>query len=83
VVLAVATLYHALAPLAEALRMAKPLVRIAHNPPEIQYVALANIATLATQRPVRSCVGLLFSFVFGVCGLLLALCRSFRFGSRL
>eukprot|EP00698_Gefionella_okellyi_P003107 TRINITY_DN12904_c0_g1_i1.p1 TRINITY_DN12904_c0_g1~~TRINITY_DN12904_c0_g1_i1.p1 ORF type:complete len:1021 (-),score=279.54 TRINITY_DN12904_c0_g1_i1:233-2959(-) len=51
VVLAVANLYYHLAPLYEAQKMGKSLVRIMRNSNEIQYVVLANIATMATLRP--------------------------------
>lgn len=51
VVMAVASLYFYLAPLWEAVRAAKPIVRIARSPPEIQYAVLANIATMAAARP--------------------------------
>ena len=47
----VKVLYH-LAPIEEAYKIGKPLVRLLHSHREIQYVVLANIATMATQRPV-------------------------------
>ena len=50
VVLAVAALYAYLAPPYEATKVGKSLVRILRNRPEIQYVVLANIATLAATR---------------------------------
>ncbi|CAG8433270.1 4151_t:CDS:10 [Diversispora eburnea] len=51
VVLAVAKLYYHLAPLEEAYKLGKPLVRLLHSHRENQYVVLANIATMAIQRP--------------------------------
>jgi hypothetical protein len=54
VVLAVMSLYYYLAPPAETATIVRAMVRIAKGPPEIQYVALANIATMAQQRPVRA-----------------------------
>ncbi|CAG8706713.1 1114_t:CDS:2, partial [Dentiscutata heterogama] len=38
-------------PTADAYKLSKPLIRLLHSHREIQYVVLANIATMATQRP--------------------------------
>ncbi|CAJ0916737.1 4431_t:CDS:2 [Entrophospora sp. SA101] len=46
----VKVLYH-LAPIEEAYKIGKPLVRLLRSHREIQHVVLANIATMATQRP--------------------------------
>ncbi|CAG8581681.1 13380_t:CDS:10 [Ambispora leptoticha] len=51
VVLSVVKIYYHLAPSAEAYKLGKPLVRLLRTHREIQYVVLANIATMATQRP--------------------------------
>ncbi|RIA91767.1 adaptin N terminal region-domain-containing protein [Glomus cerebriforme] len=51
VVLSVAKIFYHLAPIEEAYKLSKPLVRLLHSHREIQYVVLANIATMATQRP--------------------------------
>ncbi|CAG8441070.1 3847_t:CDS:10 [Acaulospora morrowiae] len=51
VVLAVAKVFYHLAPSSEAYKLGKPLVRLLHSHRETQYVVLANIATMATQRP--------------------------------
>ncbi|CAG8552079.1 3865_t:CDS:10 [Racocetra fulgida] len=52
VVLSVAKIFYHLAPTADAYKISKPLIRLLHSHREIQYVVLANIATMATQRPV-------------------------------
>ncbi|RIB16880.1 adaptin N terminal region-domain-containing protein [Gigaspora rosea] len=51
VVLSVAKIFYHLAPTADAYKLSKPLIRLLHSHREIQYVVLANIATMATQRP--------------------------------
>ncbi|CAG8597398.1 6772_t:CDS:2, partial [Cetraspora pellucida] len=51
VVLSVAKIFYHLAPTADAYKISKPLIRLLHSHREIQYVVLANIATMATQRP--------------------------------
>jgi AP-3 complex subunit beta len=51
--MAVASLFYHLAPAAEAQKVAKSLVRISRSNREIQYVVLANIATMAATKPVR------------------------------
>eukprot|EP00003_Mantamonas_plastica_P001269 TRINITY_DN1091_c0_g1_i3.p1 TRINITY_DN1091_c0_g1~~TRINITY_DN1091_c0_g1_i3.p1 ORF type:complete len:1160 (-),score=485.32 TRINITY_DN1091_c0_g1_i3:900-4343(-) len=51
VVLAVATAYYYLAPAHEAVKAGKALTRVLRNKREIQYVILANIATMATTYP--------------------------------
>jgi len=57
VVLQVATLYYHLAPTAEFSKVGKPLVAVLGTHPEIQYVVLSNISTMAIDRPV--CLSLL------------------------
>ena len=54
VVLSVVMLYHHLAPVEEARPIARALVRLTKRSREVEYVALANISTLAAQRPVRT-----------------------------
>jgi len=51
VVMAVASLYYYLAPQNEAQKVTKALIRIMKSKREIQYVVLANIATMAATRP--------------------------------
>ncbi|KAI8352928.1 adaptin N terminal region-domain-containing protein [Blakeslea trispora] len=51
VVLAVAKLYYYLAPVADAEKIAKPLVRLLRSHREQSYVVLSNIATMAMKRP--------------------------------
>ncbi|OBZ82141.1 AP-3 complex subunit beta-2 [Choanephora cucurbitarum] len=51
VVLAVAKLYYYLAPVADAEKIAKPLVRLLRSHREQSYVVLSNIATMAIKRP--------------------------------
>ena len=51
VVLAVAALYYHVAPLHEAQKVSKSLVRISKSKREIQYVVLTNIASMAASRP--------------------------------
>ncbi|CAG8508232.1 2712_t:CDS:10 [Ambispora gerdemannii] len=51
VVLSVVKIYYHLAPNAEAYKLGRPLVRLLRTHREIQHVVLANIATMATQRP--------------------------------
>lgn len=52
VVMAVATLYYYLAPAMEAQKVGKSLVRIIRSHREGAYVVLANIANMASKRPV-------------------------------
>lgn len=52
VVLAVTKLYYYLAPVSEAEKIAKPLVRLLRTHREQCYVVLSNIATMALKRPV-------------------------------
>ena len=54
VVLQVATLFFYLAPKSEFSKVGKPLVALLGTYPEVQYVVLSNISTLAAQRPVIS-----------------------------
>jgi len=51
VVMGVACLFYYLAPISEAQKIAKPLVRISRSKREIQYVVLTNIATMVSSRP--------------------------------
>ncbi|GBC07185.1 hypothetical protein RclHR1_00730034 [Rhizophagus clarus] len=51
VVLSVAKIFYHLAPVEETYKLSRPLVRLLRSHREIQYVVLANIATMATQRP--------------------------------
>lgn len=51
VVLATAVLHFYMAPPAEVGRIAKPMVRLLHADRETEYVALANIATMAATYP--------------------------------
>jgi len=51
VVMAVASLYYYLAPTIEASKVGKALVRILRANREVQYVVLANIATMSATRP--------------------------------
>jgi AP-3 complex subunit beta len=51
VVLAAATLYHALAPIKECPQMGKALVHMSRSYPELQYCILSAINTLAATRP--------------------------------
>lgn len=51
VVLAVASLYYHTAPTSETPKVVKSLIRICRGHPENQYIALANIATMAKTRP--------------------------------
>jgi AP-3 complex subunit beta len=51
VVLSVAALYYHVAPLHEAQKVSKSLVRISKSKKEIQYVVLTNIASMAASRP--------------------------------
>lgn len=51
VVLATAVLHFYMAPPAEVQRIAKPMVRLLHVDRETEYVALANIATMAATYP--------------------------------
>lgn len=51
VVLAVASLYFHTAPTSETPKVVKSLIRICRGHPENQYIALANIATMAKARP--------------------------------
>ncbi|KAG0226632.1 AP-3 complex subunit beta-2 [Actinomortierella wolfii] len=50
VVLSVAKLYNHLAPAAESLKLARPLVRLLRGHREIQYVVLNNILAIASHR---------------------------------
>lgn len=52
--MAVASLYYYLAPTIEASKVGKSLVRILRANREVQYVVLANIATMSATRPVRA-----------------------------
>eukprot|EP00026_Physarum_polycephalum_P001606 Phypoly_transcript_01608.p1 GENE.Phypoly_transcript_01608~~Phypoly_transcript_01608.p1 ORF type:complete len:1062 (+),score=136.00 Phypoly_transcript_01608:71-3256(+) len=51
VVMAVASLYYYLAPTMEASKVGKSLVRILRANREVQYVVLANIASMSADRP--------------------------------
>ena len=51
--MAVAMIYWHLAPRSEVGRVVKPLVRLLGVHREIDYAVLANIATMAAERPVR------------------------------
>ncbi|KAL1919435.1 uncharacterized protein VTP21DRAFT_2128 [Calcarisporiella thermophila] len=51
VVLSVAKVFYHLAPDSEAQKIAKPLLKLLRSHREMQYVVLANIATIATERP--------------------------------
>jgi len=51
VVLATCVLHFYMAPPAEVSRIAKPMVRLLHTDRETEYVALANIATMAATYP--------------------------------
>ncbi|EGG21253.1 beta adaptin [Cavenderia fasciculata] len=51
VVMAVSSLYFYVAPVIEAQKVGKSLVRILHISPEVQYIALTNISTMVTLRP--------------------------------
>jgi AP-3 complex subunit beta len=51
VVVAVATLFHYLAPRSQVVRSGKSLVRVLKNNRETQYLVLCNIATLVQTRP--------------------------------
>jgi len=51
VVLATCVLHFYMAPPAEVARIAKPMVRLLHTNRETEYVALANIATMAATYP--------------------------------
>jgi len=50
--MAVASLYYYLAPVMEAQKVGKSLVRIVRSQREVAYVVLANIASMAAKRPV-------------------------------
>jgi AP-3 complex subunit beta len=52
VVLSVVALYFHLAPSAELSKVIKSLIRITRSSREIQFVVLANIATIAASKPV-------------------------------
>ncbi|KAK9693865.1 AP-3 complex subunit beta [Basidiobolus ranarum] len=51
VVMAVCSLYYHAAPAMEVFKVGKPLVRLLRTHPEIQYVVLTNIATMAHEKP--------------------------------
>eukprot|EP01132_Coremiostelium_polycephalum_P011829 gene11829-14469_t len=51
VVMAVASLYFYCAPVIEAQKVGKSLVRILRCSPEVQFIALHNISTMVTMRP--------------------------------
>lgn len=51
VVMAVSSLYFYCAPVIEAQKVGKSLVRLLRNSPEAQYIVLTNIATMVTMRP--------------------------------
>jgi len=53
VVMAVAQLYHHIAPRNEVNIITKPLIRLLKSHSEVQSVVLSNIATISTERPVR------------------------------
>lgn len=53
--MAVAQLYHHIAPSNEVTVIAKPLIRLLKSHCEIQNIVLSNIATLSAGRPV--CLG--------------------------
>jgi AP-3 complex subunit beta len=60
-VLAVASLFHYLAPPSEAAKVAKAIVRLIRSKREIQYIILTNIATMAATEPVPLLFFLLIS----------------------
>ncbi len=51
VVLAVVSLFFYVAPAAEAQRAGRAMVRILRSPPEVQYIVLGAIVTMAAKRP--------------------------------
>lgn len=52
VVMAVAQMYHHIAPQNEMGIIAKPLIRLLRSHSEVQNIVLSNIATLSSERPV-------------------------------
>ena len=52
VVMAVAQMYHHIAPHNEMGIVAKPLIRLLRSHSEIQNIVLSNIATMSAERPV-------------------------------
>ncbi|GAM24904.1 hypothetical protein SAMD00019534_080790 [Acytostelium subglobosum LB1] len=51
VVMAVSSLYFYIAPVIEAQKVGKSLVRLLRSSPEVQYIVLSNISTMVTMRP--------------------------------
>eukprot|EP01133_Synstelium_polycarpum_P016718 gene16718-19872_t len=51
VVMAVSSLYYYIAPVIEAQKVGKSLVRLLHSSNEVQYIVLSNISTMVTMRP--------------------------------
>ncbi len=51
--MAAAGVYFYLAPTSEAVSAGRALTRILKSPRELQYIVLANIASMAAVRPVR------------------------------
>ncbi|EFA74723.1 beta adaptin [Heterostelium album PN500] len=51
VVMAVSSLYYYIAPVIEAQKVGKSLVRLLRSSPEVQYITLTNISTMVTMRP--------------------------------
>ena len=58
--MAVASLYFYCAPLSEAQKVGKALVRIMRGSKEITFVVLNNILTMASVKPVRSLLPILW-----------------------
>jgi AP-3 complex subunit beta len=58
VVFSVAALYYYLAPSNELPKVSKSLIRITKGKREIEYLALANIATMASKRPVNNIISI-------------------------
>ena len=65
--MAVAALHYYLAPLAEAQKVGKSLLRVLRTNREVQYVVLSNIATMACTRPVRIPVDVTHTHYFTTC----------------
>ena len=66
--MAVAQMYHHIAPHNELTIIAKPLIRLLKSHSEVQNIVLSNIATISAERPVSGCrcgsgCGLLVSIV--------------------
>ena len=51
VVVAASMLFYYCSPDAEVLKIGRPMVRLVRNPPQISYLALQNIVTMARTRP--------------------------------